>query len=164
MRIPTLLAVAVAAIAFAGCSTSIDEKKAEKTITSSVEDQVGADVKSVDCPSGLKAKKGGTFQCTVTGADGSTGKANVVMTDDKGNVRVSAPFIHKQELEKSIGDSITQQVGANAGDVTVTCPDIITAEKGGKLQCQAKYQAQTLKLDVTQTDAQGHVTFKVAKS
>jgi Domain of unknown function (DUF4333) len=61
--------------------------------------------------------------------------------------------------------SLKTQLEATAGitGVTVTCPDNIKAEKGATFTCRATAQGETVTLDVTQTDDQGHVTFKVAR-
>lgn len=45
----------------------------------------------------------------------------------------------------------------------VTCPDAIKAEKGGTFTCTTVAQGETVTLQVTQTDEQGNVTFKIAK-
>jgi hypothetical protein len=157
----TLPLVLLSAIVLAGCATEIDDKKAEKFIAGRVEDQAGASVKSVSCPGGLTAKKGKTFECTVTGDDGTTGKVNVTEKDDKGNVAVSAPFIHKDELQDSLAKSIGDQSGG--GDIEVVCPDIIVGEKGGEFECKATAGSDKATIAVTQTDDQGHVTFKVKR-
>lgn len=154
-----LLASVVLAFVLAGCSKQIDDKKAEKFISSSVAQQVGADVKSVSCPSGLTAKKGATFECTVTGSDGTSGKTTVTEKDDQGNVSVSAPFIHVRELEQSIGQGIGQQI--NADNVDVKCPEIIVGKKGDTFECQATSGSDKATIEVTQKDDQGHVNYKV---
>jgi hypothetical protein len=157
----TLPLVLLAAILLAGCATQIDNKKAEKFITKQVEQRIGGEVKSVDCPSGLTAKKGKTFDCTVTGADGTTGKLTVTEKDSKGNVTVSDPFIPNAGLETSLASQIGQQIGAD--DVELTCPDIIVGKTGGEFECQATSGTDKATIAVTQTDAQGHVTFKVKR-
>jgi hypothetical protein len=65
----------------------------------------------------------------------------------------------------SLEASLKTQLEATAGitGVTVTCPDNIKAEKGATFTCRATAQGETVTLDVTQTDDQGHVTFKVAR-
>jgi hypothetical protein len=157
----TLPLVLLAAIALAGCAKEIDDKKAEKFIADNVEQQTGARVKSVACPSGLTAKKGGTFDCDVTGEDGTTGEAKITEKDDQGNVSVSAPFIHRDELESSLSDGISEQSGG--GEVQVTCPDIIVVQKGAEFECEATAESDKATILVTQTDDQGHVTYKIKR-
>jgi hypothetical protein len=161
MRIPSLMVVLVAALAVAGCETKIDDSKVEKTISTSIADQVGAKVDSVDCPKDITAKKGGTFTCDVSGADGSTGNAVVKMTDADGRFEVSARFIHVRDLEKRIVNNLAQQVSADAADISITCPEIIVGKKGDTFRCEGTGEGEPIKLDVTQTDAGGHVHFEV---
>ncbi len=149
----------VAAFALAGCAKSIDTDKAEKFIDKTVTAQVGADVKSVKCPSGLTAKKGETFECTVTGADGTSGKALITEKDDQGNVRVSAPFVHSANLEDLMAKNIGEQVGAK--DVKVTCPEIIVGKKGGTFDCDAVSGKDKAIVKVTQKDDKGNVNYKL---
>lgn len=159
MRSRFLLVVPVLVVALTGCAKSIDTKKAEKFITKTVEDQTGAEVKSVKCPSGLTAKKGGKFTCTVTGTDGSSGKANIIEKDDQGNVRLSAPFVHTSNLEELMAKNIGQQVGAT--DVKVTCPEIIVGKKGDQFDCDAVSGSDKATVKVTQKDDQGNVNYKL---
>lgn len=153
--VPVLLAALLAT----GCGeTTIDSAKAEKFIADTVTDQVGAEVESVECPEGLVAKQGETFDCTVTGTDGSSGKAEVTEKDDKGNVNVSAQFVHVRDLEEEIGGGLGEQIG---GKVEVTCPEIVVGEKGGKFECEATSGGESAVVAVTQTDDQGNVEYKL---
>jgi len=69
--------------------------------------------------------------------------------------------IDKTSLETSIKTQLEKQPGVTG--VTVTCPDNIKAQQGGTFTCTAVAQGQTVTLQITQTDDQGHVTFKVVK-
>jgi hypothetical protein len=158
MRIP-LGFLALAALIISGCSKSIDSAKAEKFIAKSVSAQVGAQVKSVSCPQDLTAKKGETFECTVTAVDGTTGKTRVTEKDDQGNVSVSAPFIHVRSLEQQIAAGISDQIGGSK--VALKCPEIIAGSKGDKFECQATAGTEKAVVEVTQTDGQGNVRYKL---
>ena len=86
------LAVALVALV-AGCGeTKIDQKGAEglakKVVTAS-----GVQVKSVSCPSDVKAKKGADFDCDIVADDGSKGTITLHQEDDKGHVITSAADI-----------------------------------------------------------------------
>src|ERR1044072_6113349 len=97
------LAAGVAALAMTGCGEQkIDVEKSAKLIQSAVEEQVGADVKSISCPDEVKVKANATFTCVVAGNDGTKGTATVTQTDGKGTISVAAPFLHKDEAEQSI--------------------------------------------------------------
>jgi NAD(P)H-hydrate repair Nnr-like enzyme with NAD(P)H-hydrate epimerase domain len=86
--VPVVSVVSVAAaFGFAGCGeTTIDNGKLQDKIKTGVTEQTGAKVKSVNCPSGVKAEKGKTFTCDITAANGQTGKITVTQSDSKGNV------------------------------------------------------------------------------
>ncbi len=159
MRAPALWLL-LAVLVLPGCSKGIDSAKAEKFIKTTVAKQVGADVESVECPSGLTAKKGESFTCTVAGADGSSGKMTVTESDDQGHVKVSAPFIHVRELEASIASDLAEQVGSQ---VKLSCPEIITGDKGGTFSCAARSGSDKATVAVTQTDDRGHVRFKLVR-
>ena len=160
MRLLSLLLLLPVVLVLSACAKKIDDAKAEKFISTTVAKQVGAKVKSVKCPSDLTAKKGATFNCTVTGADGSSGITKVTERDDQGNVRVSAPFIDGRELEDSIGAGITRQVGST---VTVSCPEIIVTKKGDTFDCSATSGSDKASVAVTQTDDQGHVRYELQR-
>jgi hypothetical protein len=157
MRI-SLGLLALTAVVLGGCSKTIDSPKAERFIAKSVREQVGADVKSVSCPSDITAKKGDTFECTVTGADGTSGKAVVTEKDDEGNVAVSAPFIHVRNLEQQIASGIADQVG---GSVELSCPEIVVGAKGDTFECQVTAGSDKAVVAVTQTDGKGNVRYKL---
>ena len=87
-------AAAALALGLAACG-NLDSGKIESEISKQVEKQAQGQVKvkSVDCPSGRKIKKGDRFTCTITAENGATTKAQVVQQDDKGNVRFTANLL-----------------------------------------------------------------------
>ena len=158
-RTLTLAAALGAAGLAAGCGeTIIDAGKAERFISKTVGDQAGVRVKSVACPKDVKAKKGDTFNCTVTARDGTKGAVLVSQRDDKGHVDVSAPFLHTREAEVSIAEQIKKQTKAV---VTVTCPEIVLPVKDATFRCQGTDGRQTHPITATMTDATGNFRFKV---
>lgn len=80
--------LALGALAFAGCGDKkLDTDKLEGKIKDGIEKQVsGVKIKSVDCPSDVKVKKGDTFNCKATTQSGQTANVKVTQQDDKGNV------------------------------------------------------------------------------
>lgn len=157
----TLMTVAVAVSLSACGGTRIDDGKAEKFITSTVVNQVGAHVKSVTCPKGKTAKKGDTFSCTVVGTDGSKGDVLVTERDAKGNVHVSAPFVHSREIEASIASSLGKKVRQKVG---IACPEIIDARTAAVFACVATDEAgKTARVEAVQEDAKGHVKYHLTQ-
>lgn len=159
--LPALAVAAVTVLAACGTKT-IDAKKAEAGITKAVTEQAGARVKEVSCPDGKEAKAGDTFTCKVVGTDGSTGNALVTEKDDKGDVRISAPFVHPREVESGVAASIEKQ--SSATDVKVTCPEIIPGKAGAETTCQAVSGTDRADVLITQTDGKGGFDFKVQRS
>lgn len=84
----TLLPVLVP-LAIAGCGgTQIDHSKVENLLIGKAP-AGGATVKSADCPSGIDAKAGKSFDCKVKMSDGTSGTWTVNVVDSKGEVTAS---------------------------------------------------------------------------
>jgi hypothetical protein len=152
------LAAAFAALTAIGCGEQqIDVEKSAKLIQSAVEEQVGADVKSIACPDEVKIKAKSTFACVVNGKDGTKGTATVTQTDGKGTISVAAPFLHKDEAEQSIQSDLRKR----APRATVVCPDIIVVRKGGTFTCAANLGEVNATVAATQTTANGNFVYNV---
>jgi hypothetical protein len=146
-----------------GCgTTTIDSTKAEKGIRKAVTEQAGARVKTVSCPHGKEAKAGDTFTCRVVGTDGSTGDARITEKNDKGDVSISAPFIHPRDIENGVARSIEKQ--AKLTNVKVTCPEIVPGKAGAKTTCTALSGTNKADVLITQTDGKGGFDFKVQRT
>jgi hypothetical protein len=95
-----LVLAVVPAFALAACgTTTIDPSKAAALIKKDLASGVTA--KSVHCPSGVKAKAGTTFSCTVqlvrTGDPTvHTGSVTVHITSNSGHATVSGSDFHVQ--------------------------------------------------------------------
>lgn len=147
----------LAMLALTGCGKAeIDVGKASKFIEDAVQKEVGAKVKSVDCPGSVKVKAKSTFTCVVTGSDGTKGDALVTQRDDKGNMIVSAPFLHPREAE----GAIQGQLRKRAANATVDCPEIIVVAKGGKFDCKVASAGPTKSVSATQTDTKGNFSYR----
>jgi hypothetical protein len=83
------LALAGASIfSLAACGQKVlDPSSAEKLISGEVEKQVGATPKSVSCPDDMEAKKGATYDCTLTAPNGDKVGVKLTMTNDEGRFR-----------------------------------------------------------------------------
>ena len=83
MRKPLICAAAIFALTTAGCGkTEIDAKKAEKFVAS----QFAPRPNSVDCPSGVEAKKGRTLKCKLESPTGKRYEVTLRILDEKGRV------------------------------------------------------------------------------
>jgi uncharacterized protein DUF4333 len=84
---PLVLVLASAvALSLGACGErKLDVRDAAKKISAKLEEQTGQRPRSVRCPDeDVKAKKGETFRCTVTGRDGSRFGLVATLTDDDG--------------------------------------------------------------------------------
>jgi translation initiation factor IF-1 len=71
-----------------GCTRTktLDANGLEEMLRAKIEQQLGTQGFSVDCPDDEPAKAGATFQCSATSAAGKTLTIEVTQTDDQGNV------------------------------------------------------------------------------
>jgi hypothetical protein len=153
-----VLAAGLAALVAAGCGQQqLNVDKAAQLIQNVVEEQVGEDVTSISCPDEVKVAAKATFDCLVTGKDGTKGTATVTQTDGKGTISVAAPFLHKDEAEQSIQTDLRKR----APRATVVCPDIIVVKTGGKFVCKANLGEINATVSATQTNANGNFTYNV---
>ena len=86
MRVRFAAGVALVGVALmaAGCTRTLDKSGLETQLATALSSSGPA--LTVDCPDGVKAEAGATFQCTAKDPSGSTVSINVTQTDDKGNV------------------------------------------------------------------------------
>jgi hypothetical protein len=162
MRLALAGLPAVAALALASCGeTTVDAAMGETFIRGVVVEQIGARVASVRCPDGVKAKKGGTFTCTVTGTDGSKGNVKVTQKSDDGALEVDVPFLHVREAERVMADRIDTRFKANA---KVDCPEIVVDRKGGLFTCRETIGGTARRVSVRLTDGAGQFRFRLPTS
>jgi hypothetical protein len=77
-----------AAFALSACGTKmLNTDKLETKIKQGIEQQAGVRVRSVNCPSNVEIKAGGTFNCTAVTTGGDRATVRVVQQDDQGHVR-----------------------------------------------------------------------------
>ena len=89
-RFAALAALALGVFPLAGCGeTVIDSAKTEAAIEENLEKSVGQRVSSVECPSGVEVKKGGTFECTVKLKSGKTETATLKILNSEADVEVT---------------------------------------------------------------------------
>ena len=81
--------VLLASLALVGGCTrtkTLDANSLEETLRAKIEQQLGTQGITVDCPDDEPVKAGASFQCAATSAAGTTLTIEVTQTDDKGNV------------------------------------------------------------------------------
>jgi hypothetical protein len=144
---------------FAASGGTIDNARAESLTRALVARSTGADVKSVSCPPSVALKKGATFTCVATGADGTTAPVTETQTDSTGNVHISAPLLHTGPAEKLIASGLARRLKFS---VDVKCPDLVSAHKGTTMICEASHAGgKPEKVRVTTTDDKGDIDYTV---
>ena len=149
-----------ACAALAGCGEkTIDTGKAEREIDRTIEEQTGAAIRSVACPDDVEGRKGDTFDCQATGADGTRATIRVTQRDDEGGIGFRTPLLHTGPAETQIAQQLTEKTDVR---LTVVCPDLVLARAGTKLACRATDpDGKRYRVDVTVVDAQGNITFRL---
>jgi hypothetical protein len=82
-----LLLGVIPVLAVVGCGeTVIDAAKTEDAIEHNLEQSVGLEVASVDCPTDVEVKAGTKFQCVVTETGGKRQTATLKVLNDDADV------------------------------------------------------------------------------
>ena len=166
--VPTLMAVAAAAVATLGltaCGTStIKTDEVESTIAKQFETQ-GVKLTDVECEDGVKAEVDAPIDCTALNPSKTKlileGKVTAVK-DDKGSFQVKAvrgeargPVIATQALA-----ILEEKVGEKARGLT--CPAVVPIPTKPTVTCELTTQ-DGVKADATVTiDAESNLNIKVA--
>jgi hypothetical protein len=104
-------------------------------------------VKSVKCPSDRPVKKGDTFTCSMTLANGETSAFNVTQLDNNTNVHIQLP----QEIPTYVQNTIDSDLASQGVKVTSSCPQHVPVVAGATLTCaltDAKGQHGTAQLTI----------------
>lgn len=91
--------IAAVVIGLSGCSFgagTIDHKKAENLARKVAGGNSKVALKSVSCPSGIKLKKGATFDCDVVYGNGAKATITLHQLDDNGRVETGLRDIRLQ--------------------------------------------------------------------
>jgi hypothetical protein len=133
-----------AVCAVAGCGTAkIELSAVEDQFRRQFASELGADITSVDCPADVVAKKGATFTCLITGADGTRATIKVTQTDDDGHVTANAPLlVHTGELATTLERELRPRLGRS---IDITCPDVVEGRRGTRLTCALAARGRKLR-------------------
>jgi hypothetical protein len=88
-RLVRAVVVLCLAIVATACSKTLDTKGLEPTLGQKIDTLLSTTGVTVACPDGIKAKAGGTFECTATLPSGDTITVRVTQTDGDGHVAFS---------------------------------------------------------------------------
>jgi hypothetical protein len=147
-------AVMVLALTILACG-KIQHAKVEQSIKDKLATK-GMALTSLTCPD-RPIKQGDKFDCDGTDSDGQKLTFHVEQTDAQGSVdwKLDGMIINKQK----IGDSIEKSVGAAAD---VRCPEkTVVMKVGESFTCDLHIGAQMKKVQLTLTNDQGDVSWKI---
>lgn len=89
-RFSVSIGLVAAALFAVGCGeTVIDDAKTEAAIEQNLEQTVGQEVSSVDCPSGVEVETDASFDCEVTLAGGKQQTATLRILNEDADVEVT---------------------------------------------------------------------------
>lgn len=151
----TLVSLALGSFVLLGCTTQLDSKKLEGSITDGMKAK-GVNMTSVSCPGGQNAKEGTTFKCTGTDDQGTPGSFTVTVKDGSGDVdwKLDGKYI---DMAK-VGDSLEKSLAQGDKKVDVKCPTkSALVKKGNKFSCDVTIDGQPTKVTMTFTDDEGTV-------
>ena len=84
MRRAAVLALVLPALLLTACSKTIEPDGAAESVVDVVSRKTGFTPKDVDCPSGVDAEVGGTFECHFTGPEGEPYTAHMEILEVNG--------------------------------------------------------------------------------
>ena len=88
----TVTVPVLAALALVACGgTVINDMEAEDYLRGTVEPPPGTRIEAVDCPDGVDAERGETFECTLETADGDEAVVPLRVLDERGTVEPTGP-------------------------------------------------------------------------
>lgn len=167
LRLASIGLLCAGLMASMACSTTLDMKAIETSVTSGVESQMSLPVASVACPKETKtAKAGDVFQCVVTPKDGGKATVTVTQSDDKGNVKWEVTklegLLDLGVVEQSVVKGLKEQASI---DATVSCGGgkLRAAKAGGTFDCTAKSDKGDIGIVVTMNDGEGAISWATKK-
>jgi hypothetical protein len=163
-RAALLSVLALGAIAAAGCggddnsssttaqTRTVDDQQIEQGIKQQLSTSDNA-VTKVSCPADVEVQQGGTFNCSVTYANGATGKVTVTQKGANNYTYALKPGsvqVPGSTVEAEINKDLAAQ---GVKDPQSNCPDNIIVKTGTTVTC-----------DVSSAGATGSVMFSLSAS
>lgn len=158
------LAHLVLPIVIGGCSfqascggKTIDSKKGEKLIAERLKADTGLDA-TATCPTGVKIKQGGTFDCTIE-LGGVKGKVLVTQNDESGNVSfaITEGFVIGAKVEAAIAANLKEN---GIATTAVSCGAAVRPSVPGTFTCTAQAEPP-LTIEVTIKNQTGSIDWKL---
>ena len=159
-----LLAVAAAILPATGCTRSLDMAALNRSISDGINTQLQLPIATVNCPTGDRALKAGdTFDCIATPKEGGRLTVTVTQKDDAGtvawDVTKTEGLLDLHKVEAAVKEGLKAQTNV---DAVVACEGRWRATKVGEVfRCQATSGDHKATVEVTTTDIEGHISWKV---
>ena len=159
-----LLILAAPILAATGCTSSLDMAALDRSISDGINTQLQLPIATVSCPAGDRAMKAGDkFDCIATPKEGGKLTVTVTQKDDAGNVSWEVTrtegLLDLDKVEASVKEGLKAQANI---DATVACEGRWKAAKVGEVfQCQATSGDSKATVEVTTTDLEGNISWKV---
>jgi len=163
-RVPRLVLCLGLTLAVTGCTRKLDMDALNTLISTGIATQMDLPMASVTCPAeGREQKAGDKFECTATPQAGGLLTVTVTQNDDDGNVSWAVSktegLLDLEKVEASVQQGLLEQVQVEA---VVDCGARWKAINPGEVfQCQATAGDQTAAVEVTTTDAEGNISWKM---
>lgn len=113
-------------VALLACDNHIDDDKLEKMIVNMFDEQIGVEVKKVDCPKKVKIEKDKEFECEVSVKPDGKVPVTVEITDaENGSVEVKTKYkvIVPEKFKEKTGLDCGKKVVALKPGKTIKCKD-----------------------------------------
>lgn len=163
-RTPRLILCLGLSLAVTGCTRMLDMSALNNLISTGIATQMELPIASVTCPAeGREQKAGDKFECTATPETGGLLTVTVTQTDDAGNVSWAVSktdgLLDLQKVETAVQEGLMAQAQVEA---VVECGGRWKGIKPGEVfQCQATAGEHKAAVEVTTTDAEGNISWKM---
>lgn len=130
-------AVAVG-VGISGCgSVEIDAAKAQKFVRA----ELNSPARSVGCPSGVTPKKGGTYTCHITYADGDRAVVRLRERDAKGTLESDNSELRVLTIGALHAENVIRSLaGQHAHEIQrISCANDVRVTPGATVPCQLSY-------------------------
>ncbi|MBA2558047.1 MAG: DUF4333 domain-containing protein [Chloroflexi bacterium] len=146
-----------------GLTASIDEDQLQGEIETQLGEQIGVPLQSVECPDGRAFLAGDVFTCTASTERGGPIEIEVTQNDAQGDVDFRVLSLVTERVEDVLMGDLPDLTGT--GITGVQCPESRPFQAGDVFECTAAADdGSQLTVEVTQSDAEGNITYRVAGS
>lgn len=158
----TLLALPIAALALAGCTSQLNMESVKKAVSDGINAQLALPIDAVSCPPERAQKAGDVFECVATPVGGGRLTVSVTQDDAAGNVTwkvvKTEGLLDLKTVEESIVTGLKEKAQV---DATASCGGRWKPAKAGDtFDCVAKTTSgEEVGILVSATDDEGNISW-----